>query len=153
MSKAQVATEYIVVVGVVIVIAVIVVATMGGLPGIGGGAGKNANSAYWKTLKVGIMSAAVGSTDKFSLRNNDIHNIQVIDINLTASNGSVYQLFTSGQNKGLGVGEAYNWGSPADIACASGELQSYDVLIKYRLRKTNAYFVISPRKKLELECN
>ncbi len=71
-NKAQAATEYLIILAVVVIIALIVVAVMGGIPGIGKSASARANVAFWSTADVAISSAAV-STDgsgQFVLKNN-----------------------------------------------------------------------------------
>lgn len=58
-KKAQTATEYLIILAVVIIIALIVVGVLGGIPGIGGGASTAAQSAFWQTATIGIESMAV----------------------------------------------------------------------------------------------
>ena len=77
-KRAQTATEYLIILAVVIVIALIVVGVLGGIPSIGGGANKNALDAQMKTEKVGIDNYYVNATSaKILLRNNQPDTVTV----------------------------------------------------------------------------
>jgi hypothetical protein len=72
-SKAQAATEYLIILAVVIIIALIVVGVLGGIPGIGTGARSRASASYWQTADIAIPSfAAFAASDDLnvSIRNN-----------------------------------------------------------------------------------
>jgi hypothetical protein len=70
--RAQTATEYLIILAVVIIIALIVVGTLGGIPGIGGGAGKSANKAVLASEKIGLSNIAVTDSGTILLlRNNN----------------------------------------------------------------------------------
>lgn len=96
MKKGQTATEYLIILAVVIIIALIVVGVLSGIPSIGGGAKANSLSSYWKTSKLGVDSISVGAGDvpegagTFSnasgfivLRNNFPFTITVNNVTLT----------------------------------------------------------------------
>ena len=69
--RAQTATEYLIILAIVIVIALIVVGTLGGVPGIGGGASKNAKISQLQTLPIGVSNYMVDCSGvKISLLNN-----------------------------------------------------------------------------------
>mgnify|MGYP006280134605 CR=1 FL=1 len=71
MKKTQTATEYLIILAVVIVIGLIVVGVLGGIPSIGGGTGRNADAAELRTNKIGVMGHTLNSTAmKLLLRNN-----------------------------------------------------------------------------------
>ena len=76
-KKAQTATEYLIILAVVIIIALIVVGVLGGIPGIGKGAASRTSAAYWQTSDIAIPSYAIGqdgSADDLNLtvRNNNV---------------------------------------------------------------------------------
>ena len=82
-KKAQTATEYLIILAVVIIIALIVVGVMGGIPGIGGGAKGRASAAYWSTADIAFSSYSIGTTGgTFNIRNNKVNTIQITDIDL-----------------------------------------------------------------------
>jgi len=61
MKKAQGATEYLIILAIVIIIALIVVGAMGGIPGIGTGAKSRASASFWQTSDIAIPSYAVSA--------------------------------------------------------------------------------------------
>ncbi len=73
MRKGQTATEYLIILAVVIVIALIVVGVLGGIPGIGSSGQSKASAAYWATLdpiSVSSFSNSVANGVTVVLRNN-----------------------------------------------------------------------------------
>ena len=60
-KRGQTATEYLIILAVVIVIALIVVAVLGGIPGIGGAGTNRASAAYWSSSDNGITSYALSA--------------------------------------------------------------------------------------------
>ena len=72
MKRAQTATEYLIILAVVIVIALIVVGVMGGIPGIGSGGQRGVSDAYWSTAEVGLPLVVVsaGGAESVVLQNN-----------------------------------------------------------------------------------
>ena len=60
--KSQTATEYLIILAVVIVVGLIVVSILGGVPGIGGGAGANTGLAELQSGKIGVMNFVLNTT-------------------------------------------------------------------------------------------
>ncbi|MFW5746185.1 MAG: hypothetical protein ACOCWQ_01390 [Nanoarchaeota archaeon] len=121
--KAQTATEYLIILAVVIIIALIVVGVMGGIPGIGGSSSGHAKSAYWSTAKVGIDTASLvaGSEhDTLILRNNMPNSIKIT--------GLWFGETTTDRDNGPNVltDEDYYDRSPNGITLASGQTLSLD---------------------------
>lgn len=76
--RAQTATEYLIILAVVIIIALIVVVTMGGIPGIGGGASDNVQEQRMSSQPIGISSWTHDSLKtSFTLRNNRIDGVEI----------------------------------------------------------------------------
>ena len=73
MKKAQAATEYLIILAVVIIIALIVIGVMGGIPGMGTTNRIKVSEHYWASQPVGIDSYAVLSNGyyTFVLKNNE----------------------------------------------------------------------------------
>jgi len=93
-KKAQASTEYLIILAVVIVIALIVVSVMGGIPGIGVGAGSRASASYWATADVAITSYAItddSAQDDASIiiRNNLRDSINLTSISLGGTSLSI----------------------------------------------------------------
>lgn len=57
-KHSQTATEYLILLAVVIIIALIVVAALGAIPGIGGSSRAATRSAFWDTAAISIVGAA-----------------------------------------------------------------------------------------------
>jgi len=128
-DKAQTATEYMIILAIVIVIALIAVGAMGGIPSIGGGAKQRASSSYWESADIGIVAHsfgtdAVGTDDTLVIRNNKESQITIRNISL---NGNlVYSTatpFTAGEEKTLHL----------DFDCGNnpGDRYSIDVSVNY----------------------
>ncbi|MBW2984342.1 class III signal peptide-containing protein [Candidatus Woesearchaeota archaeon] len=146
-KKAQGATEYIIIVGVVIIIALIVVIAMGGIPGIGRGATGRAIASYWATADVAITDYAIsaGGTDTVIVKNNLRNQITLTDVVVNS-----VDLETSTTTIAPGGSKTYT-GSIA--ACTAGQSFSYSTNIYYQDTKTSAYYNFTgDGNKLEGTC-
>lgn len=86
-KKGQTATEYLIILAVVIIIGLIVVGVLSGIPSIGGGAKSNSANSYWNTAKIAITSKSVTPDGNvtLNLRNNFADTITITNIALTDS--------------------------------------------------------------------
>jgi uncharacterized protein (UPF0333 family) len=145
-KKGQTATEYLIILAVVIVVALIVVGVMGGIPGIGTGVSKKAAASYWKSTDVAIDSYAIASDGAITLnvRNNmdtavDISELNISTFTMTTGTG----VLTPGQTGTL---------TGTTGAACTGSF-SYDVSITYTDQATNAeYTFTGDGHKLEGTC-
>jgi len=85
--KAQAATEYLIILAVVVIIALIVIGVMGGFPGMTRGISERDSAAYWSGADVGIIRynivASGGSgSSTLVLRNNKNFQISVSRITI-----------------------------------------------------------------------
>lgn len=81
--KAQTATEYLIILAVVIVISLITIGVLGGIPSIGGNTEKKTRLSYLKSLPIGITEYKVGcSGTSIYLRNNLQETIQITSISI-----------------------------------------------------------------------
>lgn len=123
MKKGQTATEYLIILAVVIIIALIVVGVMGGIPGMGGGAKSKTSMAYWSTAEVAISSATISSTQSsLTVRNPGseaitVHSIILNELNLTITPYTILP------------GSTYTFTS-AVVQCTTGSY-SYPVMFYY----------------------
>lgn len=130
-KKAQTATEYLIILAVVIIIALIVVGVMGGIPGIGGGAGARASQSYWSTADVAFTSYSIDSTGLVTLstRNNLVNAVTIDSISIGGVDLTAVLLpalpvtLNSGESITLS-------GTAAGLACTSGSF-SHAVSIGY----------------------
>ncbi|MEE9525830.1 MAG: hypothetical protein V3V78_04465 [Candidatus Woesearchaeota archaeon] len=147
LKKAQGATEYIIIVGVVIVIALIVVVAMGGIPGIGKGASGRASASYWATADVAITDYAISASgsDTVIIKNNlrKTINVTVVSVGGTDLESGTTSLAPGGSHTYTG----------AAAACTAGQAFSYAVDITYTDTKTDAtYSITGDGNKLEGTC-
>jgi len=66
-QKGQTATEYLIILAVVIIIALIAIGVLSGIPSIGGGAQRSTISSYWETSEIGVASMSVGAALKHNI--------------------------------------------------------------------------------------
>jgi hypothetical protein len=123
MKKSQTATEYLIILAVIIVIALIVVGLLGGIPGIGGGSNKRTNDARIGNLDIGVSAYTVTSSNAIlALRNNypEIMDVTNITINGTSceatpafpipiSTGETVQVICTSALNGPTSGTNYNF--------------------------------------------
>jgi hypothetical protein len=113
--KAQTATEYLIILAVVIIIALIVVGVLGVIPGIGGGGKSSAKSAFWDTAKIGIASLAwaQAGNDTFTVKNNMPNTIVIQNIWIGTTPDSKTMIYK-------------NLGNTTDVTISSGNTFAYD---------------------------
>ncbi|MGM5483665.1 MAG: hypothetical protein ACQER9_01970, partial [Nanobdellota archaeon] len=104
-KKSQTATEYLIILAVVIVIALLVVGILGGIPSIGGGAGSNSEKAVLMNDDVGVVNyAIVSNKTMLSIRNNKpdtvkVNSIWVEKIPCSLSDDEFPMFLNAGQKK------------------------------------------------------
>ncbi len=143
--KAQTATEYLVILAVVIIIALIVVGVMGGIPGIGTGAKSRASSTFWATADIAFSSYSVGSAGvTLNIKNNKADSITINSISLDSTDLGVSAVT-------LTAGQTYTVTNAAPT-CTSGSY-SYGVSINYTDVATGGDYVYTGNgQKLEGSC-
>ena len=124
MKKGQTATEYLIILAVVIIIALIVVGVLGGIPGMGGGAGSRTSASFWATSDVALTSytLAAGTGDTIVVRNNMRDGIIVT--NVTIGDGSYETNITLAPGTSESVANNF-------VTCTQGQSFSYAVYIAY----------------------
>ncbi|MBI2549322.1 class III signal peptide-containing protein [Candidatus Woesearchaeota archaeon] len=150
MKKAQTATEYLIILAVVIIIALIVVGVMGGIPGIGSSAGSRASAAYWETADIAIPQyAAFKIAEDFNVTiKNNLRN----SVTITA--------FTVGGNTqtcastSLAPGQSTTCSNTTWSGCsAAGDSFSHSVSVTYTDDETGGSYTFSgDGNKLEGKC-
>ena len=132
-KKSQTATEYLIILAVVIIIALIVVGVLGGIPGIGKGASARASAAYWRSADVAITDFAISAsgTDTVIIKSNLRNTITVNDLIVNSVD------LASGETLSSGASRTYT-GSIA--ACTADQTFSYTVSITYQDSITSANY-------------
>lgn len=145
--KAQTATEYLIILAVVIVIALIVVGIMGGIPGIGTGVESKTSASYWKSAPIAVDAYSISPTGvTLVLRNNMGSAIDVTNIALGATNLTNLPGIMS-------PGATYTVNDAAVTCTGATNTFSYDVTITYTDQATGAeYDFTGDGHKLEGSC-
>lgn len=143
MKKAQAATEYLIILAVIIIIALIVVGVMGGIPGIGRGGRTRASAAYWQTADVGVVSYSVDKDGDvvLNLKNNLRNQITLTGIAIGGSSDLVASdvIMASG-----GTAQVTGSGSiPSGSRCTAGSAYSYNLNVTYTDSATGSSFTFS----------
>lgn len=149
MKKAQGATEYLIILAIVIIIALIVVGAMGGIPGIGTGARQRASASFWQTADIAIPSYAVEASDDdmaLTLRNN-------LRNTITSISGTVNSVALSCSQTSLSAGQETSCTVTDVTTCDAGDAYSFDVSITYTDSETGAsYTYTGEGHSLEGKC-
>jgi hypothetical protein len=146
--KAQGATEYLILIAIVIVIALLAVAVLKGVPSIGKSSASRGSAAFWETADIGFVAYAVDSSGiTMNIRNNMKSTITITDIDLSDEDLST----TPPLPETLAPGETKQFTSD-DVTCSSGVF-SYDVEVAYTDAETNAEYTFDGiGNKLEGTC-
>jgi hypothetical protein len=135
MKKGQTATEYLIILAVVIIIALIVVGVMGGIPGMGGGSKQKTSAAYWTTAKIGIASAAINPTGvTLNIKNNNPSSVTLNSISLGATSLAITP-------RTLTAGETATFTSGA-VTCTAGSF-SHTVSMNYTDVATGSSYIFT----------
>ncbi|MBS1266665.1 MAG: hypothetical protein MAG795_00633 [Candidatus Woesearchaeota archaeon] len=150
-KKAQTATEYLIILAVVIIIALIVVGVMGGIPGIGAGAAGRASASYWRTSDLAIpqYTAFTSSEDlNITIRNNLVNSITLNTVTVGADT-----LTCTPSSLGTGQTSKCFHDTAGSVCSASGATFSFEVSISYADDETGAtYTFTGDGHKLEGTC-
>ncbi|MFT4326401.1 MAG: hypothetical protein ACMXYK_02780 [Candidatus Woesearchaeota archaeon] len=164
MKKAQTATEYLIILAVVIVIALVVASLLGGFPGIGAGIGSNANTAYWTTTDLTIGTAVLPAGDESNLTlvigNNMAGDIRIDNITTTFTVGAnVATASNSVQSGTIRPGSTHNvvlinaTGNQSWSAVSSGTTYSFDLEIQYTDLRTGAQYTFQGERRLDVRAS
>ena len=154
--RAQTATEYMIILAVIIIIALIVVGVMGGIPGLGGGSRRRADASYWQSAEIGITAYAItvaNATDNtvtLKVRNNLKDTVRITNISLDGTSITWRgQTFKPGQTRTYSEAE-----TNSTICAAAGNSFTADVEINYTDDETGASYTFNGEgNKLEGVCS
>jgi type II secretory pathway pseudopilin PulG len=146
-KRAQGATEYLIILAVVIVIALIVIGVLGGIPGIGDTSGQQAAESYWATTDIAIDDYYLGAgADRLILtaKNNQEDTVKIISI----KTGSV----TNDSVKILSPGGSAEF-SFAQTCANQGDAFDYETIVTYQDTVTLANYTFTGTVNLVGECS
>ena len=140
-KKGQTATEYLIILAVVIVIALVVASLLGGFPGIGANVGANANKGYWATTDIAVsgMSVSPNGSGILKIRNQLPENIKITSIETfsgpTITLATQYGVDSTAVEPTLAPGDEYtfpfNGSDGYDLVNASVDLVPGDAAMAY----------------------
>lgn len=139
--KAQTATEYLIILAVVIILALIVVGALGGIPGIGRGTKSKTTQSYWETQEVGITSYSIKQNDmvRLVLRNNQKYAITVLNVSLSDSTMTT-------ANKVLAAGQSEVFTGTvtgSDVCVTAGDAYAHPVIVWYKDNLNDVTYSVS----------
>jgi uncharacterized protein (UPF0333 family) len=146
--RGQAATEYLIILAVVVIIALIVVGVLGAFPAISGTVTRQQSEAYWQNAEIGIMPnyRLSGSTAELTIKNNKGFAIRLTGIKFD-SQGSL-----SGSSILLSPGSSVDV-QVQDIAlCTQGQLFSHTVSIMYEDQVTGRKFTFTGATQITGTC-
>src|SRR3989338_9410228 len=148
--KAQTATEYLIILAVVIIIALIIVGVLGGIQGVGRSSAGRASAAYWASADIALTDYAFdagGDSNSMKIRNNLRNQITITNVKLSGTD-----FITTDQP--ISVGESKNMSINSHKDCGDGgDSYAYDVIIDYTDSGTGAsYTFTGDDNKLEGTC-
>ncbi len=145
-KKAQTATEYMIILAVIIIIALIVVGVMGGIPGLGGNTRSRAASAYWQSADIGIpafsVSSAAANVITVKVRNNLRDSITISKMNVSKTGSGALNGTIISSSTVLAPGETKTVTATGvdNICSASGNSFTVNVWVKYTDDETGAVY-------------
>ncbi len=156
--KAQGATEYLIILAVVIIIALIVVGAMGGIPGIGAAGKSRSSASYWSTADVAIVAyghtyniAPASAVFNATIRNNLRTSITLASVSVNFA-GTVVPAITCPQTT-LFAGQQTKCYWKGVSCSAANAAFSYDITINYQdLETKRNYAFTGDGQKLEGRC-
>jgi len=125
-SKGQGATEYLIILAVIIVIALVVVGVMGWFPGLSGGITEQQSKAYWQSTSPLALSDwhITASNGTFVVQNNSADKIQLTDITV---DGTALGL----ADANISAGASTTTAADVDVTCTTEQTYNYEVKISY----------------------
>ncbi len=155
-KKSQTATEYMIILAVVIIIALIAVAVLGGIPGVGAGAKKRGAETYWNVADVGVTSYAnaVTGNDVLKVKNNKKNTITIDWVNMSTTSDSAATTSFNDTDTILGAGEVKTLTGLLVPTCTKvGDNWATYLTVKYQDVDTGAIFYFKgDGNKLEGVC-
>ncbi|VVC02693.1 Uncharacterised protein [Candidatus Burarchaeum australiense] len=146
--RGQAATEYLIILAVVVIIALIVVGVLGAFPAISGTVTRQQSEAYWQNAEVGILPnyRIAGSTAELTVKNNKGFSIRLNGVRFDGQGAvaSTSVLLPPGGQTDVNVN-----GIPA---CNSGQQFSYTVSMTYQDQLSGREFTFTGATQLTGTC-
>ena len=138
-KKAQTATEYLIILAVVIIISLVVVSVLGGIPSIGGSSSEQTARLQLAAAKVGITDYYISEAKGlFTFKNNQATTIRIDSVTVDGK-----KCFLIGSNSNPTLEPILRAGESQTVSCGSitaesDESYTYAATINYTDTKTQA---------------
>jgi hypothetical protein len=155
-KKSQTATEYIIILAMVIIISLIVVSTLGGIPSMGASNKIRVSAAYWQNADIAITSYSMSTSGnhKLIIQNRLRNAIKINQINISLTGFGEPQTFYSDSiTLGPGQSRTIENSTAFPICSTSGDPFSSNVKILYVVTEIGStYPFTGDGNKLEGRC-
>ena len=139
LKKGQAATEYLIILAVVIIIALIVIGVMGGIPGLGSSGKSKVSASYWAGQVIGVDSYAADKAGNFkiTLRNNGRSTVTLNRLDIStgyvgaAAGAELATPKTIATGSSITVSQSDGAIIPSANQCTAGSPYSYNLYILY----------------------
>ncbi|RLG19963.1 hypothetical protein DRN67_01280 [Candidatus Micrarchaeota archaeon] len=146
--RGQAATEYLIILAVVVIIALIVVGVLGAFPALSGGVTKQQSEAYWLNAEIGVLPnyRFSGNTANLTIKNNKGFTIRVTGIEFDGRGRM------SPRSVLLAPGTQADIGVTGLSRCNAGEQIGYTVSIDYEDSASGRDFTFTGTTQLVGTC-
>jgi len=147
--KGQAATEYLIILAVVVIIALIVIGVMGGFPGMTQGISERESASYWASGDVGIIKYSFsedGANNLIVIRNNKAFPIRLNNVNVDGTDVLPRTYIVA-------PGSTRNFTFDAVNCTTQGTTYSYNVNIIYSDPQYSTTYNFTGEKPLVGTCN
>ena len=146
--RGQAATEYLIILAVVVIIALIVVGVLGAFPAISGTVTRQQSEAYWQNAEIGIMPnyRLSGSIAELTVKNNKGFAVRLTGITFD-SQGEL-----SGSSVLLSPGSSVDVRVQGIAPCTQGQQFSSTVSMMYEDQATGRKFTFTGATQLTGTC-
>ncbi|MGM5485490.1 MAG: hypothetical protein ACQEP1_06495 [Nanobdellota archaeon] len=152
--KAQTATEYMLILAIVIIIALIVAGILGQFPVMGGSAQNRGSAAYWKSAEIGIVSHSISMSEEngvyIEFQNNRANDIEITNVKIGEE-----EILDVSESLTLNTGESKSetGGNGSALCSAPGDSYTESVSIEYKdLNSENTFVFDGKGNRLEGTC-
>jgi len=148
MKKAQAATEYLIILAVVVIIALIVIGVLGGFPGMTRGISERDSASYWSGADIGVTryNIPVSGNATLVFRNNKNFQVKLQNITIGSTTFTL-----SDTTVAPGASAAF---SNVTVTCGgtAGSTYSLDTSITYKDAQYSTLYTITGEKPLVGMC-
>jgi hypothetical protein len=146
--KGQAATEYLIILAVVVIIALIVIGVLGGFPGMTRGISERDSATYWTVADVGIIryNLPASGNSTFVFRNNKNFQVELVNLTVDATTLSLGNATVAPDATLAFTNVSINCGG------AAGSSFSHNIVITYKDPQYGNVYTFTGEKPLVGTC-